>query len=589
MKKYLFEILSLLGPDKWKLPALLIFFIFASMLDLLGISLIGPYIGLVVDPQSKSEVIAYIGNWMSLPKSHDLLVIVLGLILLTIFFLKTITALWVYHVIIKFSTVQQIRLKSLLMKKFQFQPYTTYLAGNSSESVHSIQKLVDHYTDGVVTVGMKILSDAVVVLAIIILLAWINIYAVILLIGLTAVFVFGYDKLFRVKIKLYGKKSNLASINVVKAVSESMEGLKEVRILGREKYFYNQVRNSAKEFGRYYIRSTILTTAPRYLLEFIMVLFIVALVTLLQVYQKNLDQLLPTLSAFGIAAIRLIPSINTFSTGMARLRFNRDSVSRLYLDVVEINKFHLKNNSLDGTKIYQPFNSFELEHVNFRYPSAKQNTLNDVSLKINTGEVIGLIGSSGSGKSTLIDVILGILQPQEGKALYNKNPLRDKLKEWQCHIAYLPQKIFLIDSTLKKNIALGVKDKEIDNNKLIDALERAHLTKLVEQLHKGVDTPLGEGGIRISGGQKQRVALARAFYHGRDVLIMDEAKRALDNQTEREIVEEIKRLKGSKTIIIVAHRMSTLKYCDVIYEIKGGILKKGGTYNEIVSGVREDV
>jgi len=210
------------------------------------------------------------------------------------------------------------------------------------------------------------------------------------------------------------------------------------------------------------------------------------------------------------------------------------------------------------------------------------SALKDISLQIRAGERIGLIGPSGSGKTTLVDVLLGLLEPQVGELYYNDRPLKDTLTKWRAQVAYLPQQVFLIDDQLRRNVALGAKDAEIDDARVEEALRQACLAELVHQLSDGIHTIIGERGIRLSGGQRQRIALARALYHGRDVFVMDESTSALDNDTEREIIDEIRRLKGQKTLIVIAHRLTTVQYCDRVYRLQNGAIVEHGTYERVV-------
>ena len=218
----------------------------------------------------------------------------------------------------------------------------------------------------------------------------------------------------------------------------------------------------------------------------------------------------------------------------------------------------------------------------FFYPDSKNNALENISLEIHAGESIGFIGPSGSGKTTLLDALLGLFEPQKGVIEYNSRNIKNNLKEWQSQIAYIPQEIFLIHGSLRHNVALGINEEDIDDNRLNESLRQARLSDMVENLPEGVNTILGERGIRFSGGQRQRVALARAFYHGRNILVMDEATSALDSETEKEIVSEIERLKGNKTMIVIAHRLTTLKHCDRIYKLQDGKIVNMGSYSEII-------
>jgi ABC-type multidrug transport system fused ATPase/permease subunit len=259
----------------------------------------------------------------------------------------------------------------------------------------------------------------------------------------------------------------------------------------------------------------------------------------------------------------------------------RNSISELHRDLAE----------LDGARPGAPqavadsradhFRSLVLDRIRFTYPNASAAALDDVFLEIRAEESIGLVGPSGSGKTTLVDVLLGLLEPQQGEVLYNGRPLKETLAQWRAQVAYLPQQVFLVDDTLRRNVALGVEDEEIDAERLKEALRQARLAELAAQLPEGVETIIGERGVRLSGGQRQRVAIARAFYHRRSVLVMDEATSALDNETEREIVEEIRRLKGEKTLIVIAHRLTTVEHCDRIFRLKDGRIVEQGTYGEV--------
>ena len=221
-------------------------------------------------------------------------------------------------------------------------------------------------------------------------------------------------------------------------------------------------------------------------------------------------------------------------------------------------------------------NNFQLKSVYFSYPKSLNWVLKDISINFKSGDSIGIIGPSGSGKTSLIDVILGLLVPQEGEIVCNGKSLSEFLVEWRSQCAYLPQEVFLIDNSLRRNVALGIKDSDIDEKRLLEALRQARLYELLEQLSDGVETMLGEHGVRLSGGQRQRVALARAFYHKRNILIMDEATSSLDNETELEIVDEIKHLKGKKTMIVIAHRLSTIQHCTRIYRLENGEITDSG-------------
>jgi ATP-binding cassette, subfamily B, bacterial PglK len=580
MRRYLFEIITLLGEDKKKIPGLLMLFLAVSMLDLAGIGLIGPYIGLVSDPSLANDLIKKVSHFVKLPSEVDRLLLLMSCLLVGLFAVKGMVAIWINYIIVRFSLDQEIRLRKLLMKSYQSLEYNVYINRNSSEYIHSTQSLVGQYAGTVVNNGMKVISDGIVAFLILLLLVFTNVLALTLLVSLLIILIYVYDRVFRKNVRYYGQEANKAAIKMVQGIHEGIEGMKEIRILGAEKYFYKRVSTGAEDNGYYHARSTVITTAPRYLLEFILVLFVVLLVIVSNWFDQDNHLLLPTLGMFGLAAIRLLPAANILSSTLMQLRFSRDSISRLYQDVKSAEL--IKTDIFTGADSIDPFRSLSISNISFQYNSAANYVLHKLTLNIHQGESIGFIGYSGSGKTTLIDVLLGLLKLQDGEIKYNGKPLSVSLHDWRAHVAYLPQEIFLIDHTLRNNIALGVEDEKINDELLSMSIEKARLSELVEQLPNGVNTMLGEGGVRISGGQRQRVALARAFYHQRDVLIMDEATSALDSDTEKEIVEEIRLLKGEKTIIVIAHRLTTLQFCDKIYWLKNGNIAASGTPDEML-------
>ena len=586
MKLFLSQVLYLLGEDKNKLPLLILYFIIASILELIGISLIGPYIGLLVDVNGQNDAIVSLIDRMGLPKEKTSLLILGGCALLIVFAIKTIFSIWINKILVQFSESQHVRLKSVLMSAYQSIPYLEYTNRNSAEYIYSIYKLTGQYYGQALVPLLRLTSDGIVVLFIIIFLALQNPKTLSVLVSLLIIVGFFYDYFFRKKMDDYGAEINQAAEATIKSVNEGIRGLKEVRILGKEDYFHQKVVKNVSRQALFAVKSGLVSLSLRYLLELVMIIFVVFLVTASLLFGADFDSILPTLSIFAVASLRLFPSINILMQSIMLMRLGRDSVSRLYVD--------LKNRKRADRMVvaasqddpnYEEFDMLTLNKVCFSYPNSTYDALHNISLQIQACESIGFIGASGSGKTTLLDTLLGLFTHHKGTIEYNGRMLNVDLNEWRSQVAYIPQQAFLIDDSLRRNVALGVNDKEIDDYKLYEALRQAKLLDLVETLPKGVETILGERGIRFSGGQRQRVALARAFYNRKNVLIMDEATSALDNATEAEIVDELRELKGKKTIVVIAHRLTTLKHCDRIYELKNGKIIREGTYAEIIAEV----
>jgi ATP-binding cassette, subfamily B, bacterial PglK len=569
-------------------------FFLSSMLDLAGISLIGPYVGLLLDQSSLNVTIMKVVEWLNIPFEQQQLVEFLGFCLIFIFMIKAISAIGINYMLIRFSQSQEVRLSSFLMSSFQAMNYKDHIRRNTSEYIFSIQQLTSQFS-GLVLIIFRSISEFIVGLVILALLAWSNFVALASLVGMMGLVIIIYDLSFRRKLNNYGLTINKTRTLILQSINEAFDGFKEIRVLGQEKYFYNILNKGITNVARLQVRQNVINTAPRYMLEFIIISVLVIFVSLMLTLEKNIQTIIPTLSIFAFASLRLLPTANTLSGSLLQIRFSRDSISRLYIDLKHLQRqnpdIEVKNKI--STPLLIPdelrennkidFKSLELKNLSYCYPDVQQKALKSVSLIIRAGESIGIIGPSGAGKTTLIDMLLGLLEPLNGDILYNKKPLNQMLQFWRTQVSYLPQQVFLIDNTLRRNVALGVDENLIDEVKLQQALKQARLLEMVEEMPKGTETQLGERGVKLSGGQRQRVAIARAFYHGRKVLVMDESTSSLDLKTEQEIVKEINQLKGTITLIVIAHRFTTVQQCDRIYNLVKGKISEVGTAERMLS------
>jgi ATP-binding cassette, subfamily B, bacterial PglK len=582
-KQYIKEIIFLLGDNSKKIPWFILLFLLSSFLDLAGIALIAPYVALITNPELflEGDVFKLLIS-AGLSVDPEQLIISLGLLLIAVFLVKAISSILITRIIIIFSFSQEVNLRSYLMRSYQKLPYDLYLRRNSSEYIHAIQVLTSQFSN-TMQMLLRLISESLVGLVILMMLAWNNIQVLsvlsFFLIGIIVV----YDSIFRPKIRDFGRKINIHSMKMVQGIHEGIEGLKEIRILGNENYFHKIVDQNARANAKIGVSYNLISVAPRYLLELILISFIVLLVIGSITLGHNVIALLPLLSMFGIAAMRLVPSTTQIISGVTQLRLNRHGTKLLYDDLCQVKRENTDDtNIIDNNVKAEGFQTLEINKCSYIYPSTEEIVLQDISIIINRGDSVGLIGPSGAGKTTLVDIILGLLEPGSGRILYNGCKLESKLAEWRKCVAYLPQQVFLTDNSLRHNVAMGEEEDLIDDTKLAIALQQAQLETLINKLPQGLNTIIGERGIRLSGGQRQRIALARAFYFDRDVLVMDESTSSLDNETEQEIIEEIKQLKGKKTTIVIAHRLTTLKHCDHIYRLDNGVIVEHGSFNQVV-------
>jgi ABC-type multidrug transport system fused ATPase/permease subunit len=406
---------------------------------------------------------------------------------------------------------------------------------------------------------------------------------------------FGLAQSMKQRLAQWGKDGWQASGEMIRILNHGLGGLKETRVIGCESYFDQQMNEQATKFARNITLSQGYGNLPRYVIESFMITFLVGFTLLFIKLNNDQQSLTAVLGIFGLASIRLLPASGNLVSGLNVVRSNGFAVDRLFFDLKNLEKENLifdldskdKHDNVLSSKNIKHM-SFEkqivIDKLVFQYPNTTRKALDEISLTIHKGQSIGIIGKSGSGKTTLVDVILGLFNPQSGDIKVDGVSVYRDLRAWQNILGYVPQSIFLIDDTLERNIAFGVPDHLIDQNRLNNAIKMAQLNEVVEQLPKQIKTIVGERGVLLSGGQRQRVGIARVLYHEREILVFDEATAALDNETEHLVTEATKALSSSKTIIIIAHRLSTIEHCDRIYQIEEGKVIKSGSYQEVVLG-----
>ncbi len=556
------------------------------MVDLLGIGLLGPYIGIAMD-QSKIAEITSISLLIEELNINTSPLSFIGICMILIFSLRFILAILINKKILFFCRDMQVALRSDLMKTYQNMTYEEFIGNDSSDAIANTTVLSMYFTNNVLYNTLKAFAEVVLAIFLFCFLLFINGLLVLILVSVLGLLVTLYGNFFKSRMVSYGQKINTANANLVQSVKQSMEGIKEVRVLGKENFFFKRFIRNAEIYGDLHANSQLIITGSRYFIELAIISFFVFSISASSLIMAgDSSDIFGTLGMFAFAAIRLLPGINVLSTAILQLRSQKNTVDRLYKAVIDLEieidstkKIEIDFRKNNDSKV--SFESISLENIKYSYPNTNKNVLDGINLEIYQGESIGIIGSSGSGKTTLIDILLGLLKPNTGEIKLNGEPLEKINQKLGKLIAYIPQESLMINDTLSVNIQLDEFNNE-DNIDLNKSISKAQLSNVVDNLSNGVMTNIGEGGIRLSGGQRQRVALARAIYHSRDLLVFDEATSALDSQTESEVVSEITQMKGIKTMIIVAHRTETLRFCDRIYKIENGLIIESGTPDEIL-------
>lgn len=506
-------------------------------------------------------------------------------ILVLVYLLKAIFLIFLSWRQSKFSAELSADLSNELFLGYLRQPYAFHLQRNSAELLRNIQSEIAQFS-GVTQATISLTLEFSVVAGVaftLIIMEPIGALAVTFFLGIAA---FAFHKLTRDRLLHWGERRQFYIGFINLHLLQGFGGVKDIKIMGREDYFSNEMSKNVNEFAKIQVKVTTLSFVPRLYLEFLAVVALAGLIVIMAVQQKPLDLLLPILGVFVAAAFRIIPSVNRIMASVQALRFAVPVVNLLYEEFV-VNRDASKS-IIQHTDNLKFDKTIQLKDLSFHYEKSKTKVLDGISLNINKGEAIGFIGPSGSGKSTMIDVILGLLTPDGGEINVDGQSIQNNLRNWQDQIGYVPQFIYLTDDTLRRNVAFGIPNDQIDDKAVERAIKAAQLDEFVRSIPEGLETFVGERGIRLSGGQRQRIGIARALYHDPAVLVLDEATSALDTVTEQGIMQAVAALQGDKTILIVAHRLSTLKNCNRFYKINHGNILVDSPKEVVMSNLNDE-
>jgi len=449
------------------------------------------------------------------------------------------------------------------------QPYTFHLQRNSAHLIRNVQGEVSILISSAINPCMLLLAESLVVLGLFGLLLYIEPFGTMTVFGILIISGLAFQWLTKQRISYWGRHRQFHEGYRIKHLNQGLGGVKDVKLLGREADFLRQYSLHTAQSMKMNQRQYFMQQMPRLWLELLAIVGLCVLMTVFVMQGRSIIELLPTLALFAAVCFRLMPSANRIISALQQMRFGLSSVELLHAEL-DLPKSEKPKAS---TAFILPLqNEITLENISYIYPVAKKPALQSIAFTIKKGDMVGFVGESGSGKSTLVDIILGLLPPTQGKILVDGSDINENLRCWQDQIGYVPQSIFLTDDTIRRNIAFGLADDEISDDAIYNAIKSAQLEKFVSGLAEGANTIVGERGVRLSGGQKQRIGIARALYHNPEILVLDEATSALDAETESQVMSSIYSLQGIKTILIVAHRLSTLSGCKQLYVVENGVL-----------------
>ena len=563
--------------------AMLGFMFVGMVMEMLGVGLMVPAVVLMTENDLVSKY-PVVEPWLKRlgDPSQESLVIGGMLALVGVYAFKTLFLAFLTWRQAGFVSKIQSDISKRLFEGYMHQPYTFHLQRNSAQLIRNTLGHAASFS-GAIQQGLLLIMEVLVLAGISAVLLVVEPFGALLVVSVLGLTGWGFNRLTRNYILRWGEEFQSHEGFRVQHIQEGLGGVKDVKLLGRENDFFTQYGFHNLGSARIQKRQATLQAMPRLFLELLVVVGLAALVVIMIGQSKPVEMLVPVVSLFAVAAFRIMPSVNRLLNVFQGISFSLPVINTLY------DEFQLLN-AIKAPQSGQllPFNNtLNLEQVSFQYPSAKGLALSNISISIPLGATIGFIGSSGAGKSTLIDVVLGLLAPTNGVVGVDGMDIQPNLRSWQDQIGYVPQFIYLTDDTLRRNIAFGLHADQISEEAVWRAIRSAQLEEFVNELPQGIDTVVGERGIRLSGGQRQRIGIARALYHDPAVLVLDEATSSLDLETERGLMKAVRALHGDKTILIVAHRLSTVEHCDYLYRLDKGKVAEEGETSVVLRNITE--
>ncbi len=594
MKRSFMEKISLFGKirsvfdrkQKIQLLVLGIMIFIGGILETLGVGAMMPVVTALLTPDKLQEYVdkyQFLGNICSVLHIEDVGQMTMTLLigLMAIYVIKNLYILLLTYKQNTFITQTRNKMISRVMAEFLNRPYEQYL-GADIPTVFRITDSDIPQTFSLILAMLNLASEVVVSFLIFLVLLCINAAMTLFIIGVFGVLTLFIFKVFKPKLNKIGGENQRIQSRIAKWRIQAIYGLKDVKVLNREEFFVRNYYESGKIGANVARNYAVLNNTPRLLIETV---FIVSMLSFIAVYISgggDMNVMMYAIGAFAAAAIRVLPSVNRINTYITEIAYTQPSLDFVYANLQQGMKTDAMlaerraNAQKEKLKLED---KIELNHISFHYPDSEKNIFTNAHMEVPRGKSVGIIGASGAGKSTIVDVLLGLLHAQAGEITCDGVNIFKNYESWLAQIGYIPQSIYLIDESIRDNIAFGIDEDKINEKRIWEVLEEAQLKEFVEDLPEGLDTTIGDRGVRLSGGQRQRIGIARALYHDPEILVFDEATSALDNDTEAAVMEAVNSFHGKKTMVIIAHRLNTIEKCDIIYKVENEKLVKT-TLNE---------
>ena len=564
--------------QKRQIAGLALLILIGGLLETVGVSMLLPVVQAIMDPEQlmENELVGKVTKALHIETSRQLIILMLGA-LIALYVVKNAYLLFQTYVQNTFVTRNRNRMISRVMREFLNRPYEEYLGAD----IPTVFRLTDSDIPNafqLILVMIQMVTEIVVAgflcIVLVVVSPAMSLFIFCIFLGMTLMI----TKVLKPRLNAIGHKNQQIQSRIAKWRIQSIYGLKDVKVLHREEFFVRNYYESGAIGADVARNYAVFNNLPRLLIETIFMASMLLFIMLYMLRGGNITVLIPQLSAFAVAGIRVMPGTNRINTYLSEIAYSQPCLDYLYENLTANMKMDV-NGSVTGLARGGGAQTQEvrthlqdkivLDHITYAYPNTEKNIFTDAHMEVKKGQSVGIMGPSGAGKSTVVDILLGLLRVQEGTIPCDGANIFDHYADWLSKIGYIPQSIYLIDESIRDNIAFGIDADKIDDRRIWEVLEEAQLKEFVEELPEGLDTTIGDRGVRISGGQRQRLGIARALYHNPEILVFDEATSALDNDTEKAVMDAINNFHGRKTMVIIAHRLNTIAKCDVIYKVDG--------------------
>lgn len=576
--------------EKVKLAGLFIIILIGSFAELLGVSVFLPFVQVLMDQNAvnEDEKLSFFYHTFHF-ESVEQFLIVIAIMIGIVYIGKNLYLTFMQNQMLKFSYQTRMGLATRLLTTYMREPYAFYLNKNTAELQRNLQYDTGQFM-ALVNAVLQLLAEAAVIVCLGLYLFDTSHSITAVIMGLLVLCVGTFFLISKKVSRRLGRQNEGYNAQLYQWINQSIGGIKEVKVLNRENFFIDSYRTVYKKLIKGAKNNELLATIPKYIVETVCIVgMLIAIVVKMTFGRKDFGAFVVQLSAFAVAAFRLLPSVGKVNAYINSIMYSISSLDLIYQDLKEIEGVSATDLDVKDGEIskWNLEREIEVKDITYHYPNSNAAVLKKVNLTIHKGETVALIGSSGAGKTTLADILLGLLEPVEGAIYVDNKNIFEHMSEWHRLLGYIPQAIYLSDDTIRNNIAFGIYEENINDKAVDAALKKAQLYDFVQTLPDGVNTFVGDKGVRLSGGQRQRIGIARALYYDPEVLVLDEATSALDNETEQAVMEAIDGLKGIKTMVIIAHRLTTIRNADSIYEIEDGFAmqrSKEEVFGEMTGG-----